>query len=122
MIIYQGTTEDFIDDTIHNRVADIMSDRFKENLGRNVSTSEFNSWNNSSQYLKNIIELGELKHNYICLEYPVPYTGERIDCLLFGKSEEEKAFVVLMELKQWSDVKSLEIGRASCRERVLRLV
>ena len=109
MIIYQGTTENFVDDVMNNRITDVMRTNFSNSMGREAPKAEFTSWSNSSQYLKNLIELGQLHENYICLEYPVPYTSERIDCLIFGKSEEDKEYMVLIELKQWSDVKALDV-------------
>jgi hypothetical protein len=37
----------------------------------------------------------------------VPYNQSRLDCLLFGKGTNDVSNVVLIELKQWSNVKAL---------------
>lgn len=38
----------------------------------------------------------------------MPYSQSRLDCLLFGRGKDNISNVVLIELKQWSSVKSLE--------------
>ena len=108
MIIYKGTTAEFIEDVTYNRLADIMSSAFEQSYGRKPGNCEYLSWNNSYHHVKNLIELAELVDNTICLEYEVPYSGERIDCMLFGKGSDSRSYAVLMELKQWSSVTELE--------------
>ena len=107
MILYQGTTEQFKEATLNNRIVDLMKTT-AQNYGRVFAESEINAWNNSYQHLKNLIEVASLKDNMISLEYEIPYNTSRIDCLLFGKGESGKAYVVLIELKQWSQVKEIE--------------
>ncbi|MCX5751096.1 MAG: DUF2075 domain-containing protein [Candidatus Saganbacteria bacterium] len=59
--------------------------------------------------VSDVIELSELKDNMIVLEYVLPYSQEsRIDVLLFGNDGEEKDNIVLIEVKQWTDVKATE--------------
>jgi len=45
--------------------------------------------------------------HFVALEYEVPYNQSRLDCLLFGKGANNISNVVLIELKQWSNVKAL---------------
>lgn len=108
MIIYQNSTTEFIHHVLENKIADMMKDTFKEQVGRSVNAAEYASWQNSSQHVKNIVELAELKDNMIVLEYEVPYNTSRIDCLIFGRGENSKSYVVLIELKQWTNVTALE--------------
>ena len=44
----------------------------------------------------------------IALEYEIPYNQHRIDCLLFGRGRDNCQNVFQIELKQWSEVVSLE--------------
>lgn len=106
-IIYDATTEEFCKDVLSNKITEIMRDNFSNFFGRKVGPSEFNSWQNSLQYVKNLIELSELKDNKIVLEYEVPYNTNRIDCMFFGRGENNKSYVVVIELKQWSKVNSV---------------
>lgn len=108
MIIYKGTTKEFKEDVTCNRLAGMMSFAFEQSYGRKAGNREYLSWNNSYQHVKNLIELAGLVDNMVCLEYEVPYSGERIDCMLFGKGSDNKAYTVLIELKQWSSVTELD--------------
>jgi len=54
-----------------------------------------------------VIEIAGLEDNMIALEYEIPYNQSRIDCLLFGCGKDNSENIVLIELKQWSDVKAL---------------
>lgn len=108
MLIYQDTTEQFIHDVRNNAIADIMSSRFEDRWGRKPGTSEVGSWQNSLPRVRDLIEIAGLKDNMIALEYEVPYNQNRIDCLIFGKGADDNEAIVLIELKQWSEVKALE--------------
>jgi DUF2075 family protein/phage repressor protein C with HTH and peptisase S24 domain len=108
LIVYQGTTEQFSKDVLNNRVADLMAAAFKSSFGHKPSNSEYNSWNNSCQHLKNLVSIAGLTNNMVCLEYEVPYNTGRIDCMFFGRGIDKKAYTVLMELKQWSQVEELD--------------
>lgn len=108
MLIYKGTTNQFKEDVLNNRLADLLASVFKEHYGRNALPNEYRSWSNSCQHVKNIIDIAKLNDNMIALEYEVPYNTSRIDCMLFGKGEDEKAYAVLIELKQWNSVEELD--------------
>lgn len=109
MLIYQGTSDEFIQLNRMNRIADVMEETYFYFTGHHAGTSEYNSWQNSLTRVRDLLEIAELKDNYIALEYSVPYNNQsRIDCLLFGSSH-NKQHVFLIELKQWSRVQATEI-------------
>lgn len=108
MLIYQNNLDKFRQDVVHNRIADIMKDNFEGSFGRRVTPSEYQSWGNSSQHVRNVLDLAGLNDNMICMEYEVPYNTGRIDCMIFGKGEDGKSYAVLLELKQWSRVEEIE--------------
>ena len=107
MLIYQAPSERFIDDVRENTISDIMSVNYKARLGREPGTPEFVSWQNSLSRVRDLLELGQIHDTFVALEYEVPYNQSRLDCLLFGKGKDEISNVVLIELKQWSNVKAL---------------
>lgn len=109
MRIYEATTEQFSDDVQHNRIADKVSAAFSAHYGRAPSSSEVNSWANSLMFVENVLQMKTLRDNYILVEYELPYTSNRIDCLLFGKSAAGLNNVVVIELKQWSRVEPSEV-------------
>ena len=106
MLIYQDTTERFVSQVRENRVSDIVGENFRQRFGRKASPNEWNSWQNSLPRVRDLIELASLSDNMIALEYEVPYNQSRLDCLLFGKSASGTPGLMVIELKQWSAVKS----------------
>ena len=109
MLIYQNSTDSFIEDIRNNRLSDIMQDNFVSSFGRRPSPSEYASWQNSLPRVRDLIELADLKQNMIALEYEVPYNQNRIDCLLYGRGDDDNENVVLIELKQWTNVTATDI-------------
>jgi len=109
MIIYSNSTEQFRQDVLYNRIADIMNDAFVSSFGHKVQPSELLSFQNSLSRVKDLIEIAEIKDTHIALEYQVPYNQSRIDCLLFGKNPSGNDNILLIELKQWTSVTALEI-------------
>lgn len=108
MLIYKAASEKFISDIRENKLTEIMADAFAVFYGRKPHPSEANSWQNSLSRVRDLLELSALKDVNVALEYEVPYTPYRIDCLLFGKDENHNENIVLLELKQWTEVEALE--------------
>jgi uncharacterized protein len=108
MLIYQAPSERFIDDVRENTISDIMSENYIARLGKKPGTPEFVSWQNSLSRVRDLLEIGKIHDTFVALEYEVPYNQSRLDCLLFGKGTNDVSNVVLIELKQWSDVKALD--------------
>jgi len=107
-LVYQGDSQRFVSDVRENRISDLMADCFAERWGHKPGFGELNSWQNSLSRVRDLIEIAGLKDTMVALEYEVPYNQNRIDCMLFGKGERPGGTVVLIELKQWTDVKALE--------------
>ncbi len=105
MIIYQNNTGAFVESVRNNRIADLIKDNFIRHSHYPPSESEYNSWANSLSRVRDLVELAGLTDNHIAVEYEVPYNQSRIDCLLFGRNGTDNN-VVLIELKQWSEVKA----------------
>jgi uncharacterized protein len=109
MLIYQGPTDEFVRLNRMNQIADVMDHTYLSYTGRHAGTSEYNSWQNSLTRVRDLVEIAELKDNFIALEYSVPYNNQsRIDCLLFGSNHAVQN-VFLIELKQWSRVEATGI-------------
>ncbi|MBN2042619.1 MAG: DUF2075 domain-containing protein [Candidatus Aenigmarchaeota archaeon] len=109
MRLYSGTVNEFIEDAFHNKLSSILTEKFEIYYGRRVNPREVVSWNNSLQFLKNVVERYANKDNMIVLESELPYCGERIDAILFGEDDDNKENIVIIELKQWENVESCEI-------------
>jgi hypothetical protein len=107
--LYTGTSEQFIQDILENKLADRLRAAYESYYYRLAGAQEVVSWTNSLQFVKNIIEYALLKDNMVVVEYELPYSNRRIDCLLFGKGPDNLSNAVIMELKQWSKVENCDI-------------
>ena len=85
MKLYTGTTEEFNQDVLANRLADKLQSAYETYYSRTANPREVKSWTNSLQYMKNAIEYASLKQGMIAVEYELPYSNQRIDCMLFGR-------------------------------------
>ncbi|MDG6916907.1 MAG: DUF2075 domain-containing protein [Nitrososphaerota archaeon] len=109
MKLYTGSSEQFIQDVLENKLADKLKTAYEGYYYRFASPQELVSWTNSLQFVKNIIEYSSLKDNMLVVEYELPYSNRRIDCLLFGKGPDASPNAVIMELKQWSKVENCDL-------------
>lgn len=105
MRLYEGTISEFRKDVLDNNIADLISAKYSEYYHKKVNSSEFNSWNNSLRFLKDVLENAGLTKNHIIVEYELPYSARRIDVILFGKDKQKNENIVVLELKQWSNDK-----------------
>jgi hypothetical protein len=103
MRLYEGSVGNFREDVILSRLADKLSDAYREYYHRGVSPGEAGAWQQSFNFLKNAFEVAGLRENRIIIEYELPYSSRRIDVLLFGRSRKGDDGIVLVELKQWSN-------------------
>src|SRR5688572_18871291 len=101
MRLYEGTVGEFNSDVIRSALADKLADRFLSHYGHSPGKSEYDSWQQSSLFLKNSFEAATLSLNQLIIEYELPYSSRRIDVLLFGADSGKNDSIVLLELKQW---------------------
>jgi len=103
MRLYENSIEQFSEDVIHNRIADLVAQKYRAYYQKFPTDSEFRSWQQSLNVLNNSFTYSGLKDNRIIVEYELPYSTRRIDVLIFGKDLKDNDSVVLIELKQWSN-------------------
>jgi DUF2075 family protein/phage repressor protein C with HTH and peptisase S24 domain/DNA replication protein DnaC len=101
MRLYSGTSLQFIQDTIQNQIAEKLKNAFFSAYGFNPSDNELRSWHNSLRAVKDVFQLAKLTDHGVILEYQLPLTSRRLDCLICGKNKEKKDNAVIIELKQW---------------------
>jgi len=106
MIVYSATKSEFNNDVITNAIADKILHKFKEKLGRTTTKQEIDSWKNSMIYMNNILSDKDIPSNAgVSIEYNIPQTSNRIDFILTGKDQDKTDTAIIVELKQWTDVK-----------------
>lgn len=101
MRLYSGTSGQFITDTVHNQITDKLRLAFFNYFGYNPSEGEVNSWQNSLRAISEVFQYSQLIDQAIILEYQLPNTSKRLDCMVCGKDEWQRDNAVIIELKQW---------------------
>lgn len=102
MKLFAGSSEQFIQDATRNEIATKLKNAFFEYYRYNPSPAEINSWRNSLKEISNVFEEANLTDHGIILEYQLPLTSKRLDCLITGKDRKNTDNAVIIELKQWS--------------------
>lgn len=101
MRLYAGTTSSLIEDTTRNRIATKLADAFFHEFRFQPAPSEVNSWRNSLRAISQVFQTGDLLNNGVILEYELPLTSRRLDCLITGRNAWTRENAVIVELKQW---------------------
>ena len=107
--LYTGTIEQFNQDVLRNEMPNKLQKAYEAYYYRMANPREVQSWTNSLQFMKNAVEYASLKEDMIVVEYELPYSNQRIDCMLFGRGPAGGENVVLMELKQWSKAEECDV-------------
>ena len=109
MIVYQESCETFMADVRESNIDFVIHSQFQQKLHHRTSESEVNSWKNSMQYMKNVLEVAEVPRDaMVTIECQIPQTSKRIDFILTGLDEKKQSNAVIIELKQWSEIRSTE--------------
>lgn len=102
MIVYQESKETFMRQVRESQIEYVIHDNFKRNLGRDTNKNEVNSWKNSMQYMRNVLDDSAIPNDAkISIECQVPNTSKRIDFIITGQTETHQDCAVIVELKQW---------------------
>ncbi len=109
MIIYSGSKMDFMTEVEEDTIAYSIRDSILEKMHRRTSDSEFQSWVNSLEYMYKVLNDRKIPDDSgVAIEYNLPNTAKRVDFLLSGYDRKGKANVVIIELKQWQELKKVD--------------
>lgn len=101
MRLYSGSSTQFIQDSIQNQIAEKLKLAHFNYFRYNPSPSEINSWRNSLRSVSQVFQYANLLDHGVILEYQLPLTSKRLDCLVCGKDDNKSDNAVIIELKQW---------------------
>src|SRR6266478_6100310 len=101
MQLYSGTTASLIDDSTKNRIASKLGDSFFHYFRYRPSPSEVGSWRNSLRAVSQVFQEARLLSHGVILEFQLPLTSRRLDCLVTGRNDFSRENAVIVELKQW---------------------
>lgn len=101
MRLYSGLSTHFIKDNVHNRIAEKLTDAFRREFRHAPPPSEVASWRNSLRAISQVLDDADFHDHGILLEYQLPMTSKRLDCMVTGQDGEGRDAAVIIELKQW---------------------
>ena len=105
MRLYSGSSQQFINDTVQNQIAEKLKLAFFNHFRYHPSPGEVNSWRNSLRSISQVFQYSALLDHGVILEYQLPLTSRRLDCMICGKDVKKRANAVIIELKQWDRCK-----------------
>lgn len=104
MQLYLSSSRDFISDTKEGRLAEKLKNAFMNNFRHHPSSAEVNSWQVGLIRLAWLLEEDSLLDLGILLEYQLPNTSKRVDCIIAGLDLAGNPNAIIIEVKGWSDV------------------
>ena len=110
MLAYLATKDQFLLDA--PSIEDIVRREVKRKLGHNVGESEYSSWRNSlGNAMFHVMNNPDIPSDAgVAIEYRVNGRAFRIDFMLSGKNAAGSESLVIIELKQWTDVEFSDFG------------
>ena len=109
-VLYKESQDQFIKDVERNQVYQKML-HCAEQAGIRSCESEIAAWTNNAPQISTLLNEAGVKDSYITFEFLVPFSRKRIDCMIYGKGEDDSPNVIHIELKQWTN-KSVNLAES----------
>jgi uncharacterized protein len=110
--LYSGSSEEFVSDVTNARIVPKLEAAFKATFGWSVGDGERTSWSNSLEKVRNLLVAGGLERKGVLLEYLLPASDRRLDCLITGRSLSGSQSATILELKQWTECRASPLATA----------
>lgn len=111
MIVYDSTKEGFLHDASRS-IEDIVRTSVKSKIGIDIKpgSSEYESWKNSlGNAMYHVMNTPTIPNTAgVAIEFSIPRTKNRIDFIVSGEDENNQETVIIVELKQWSEIELTE--------------
>ncbi len=109
MIVYSGLKSDFLTAVEQDSIASEIEENIYNKMHRRSAQNEFRSWENSLEYMYKVMNDDDIpKDAGVAIEYNIPQTSKRVDFIVSGYDEKKDPNVVIIELKQWDKVDTVE--------------
>ena len=109
MHLYHGPASHFVRDSLQNAVAEKLDAAFQAHFRHRPSPGEIASWRNSLRAMGLVLREADLLNTNVILEYQLPLTSCRLDCMILGRDARQRASATVVELKQWEEVELSEV-------------
>lgn len=103
MRLYAGSSEQFILDSVRGQISEKLKGAFFRQYRYEPSINEVRSWQNSLRAMSQVVEHSGLLDHGILLEYQLPLSSKRLDCIVCGHDANSAPNAVIVELKQWEN-------------------
>jgi hypothetical protein len=110
MQLYAGSSQQFIDDAVENRIGEKLRLAFFEHFRYVPPESEVRSWQNSLRAMCNVLQYVGLRDQGVALEYQLPLSSKRLDFMITGRDGTTDPRAVIVELKQWDAVQASSVA------------
>ena len=109
MIVYRESKKQFLKDAYNDQIEKKIEEKVLEKLHKKTSTSEFNAWRNSMQYMYKVMEDKRIPNDCdIAIEYRIPNSNKRVDFIICGENDNNIESAVIIELKQWDMIEKID--------------
>lgn len=110
MLVYTSNKSEFIDDVRSNTIDEKIHESVQRYLGTHVGQQEVKSWRNSMMYMSHVLADEAIPMDAgVAIEYTIPQSNKRIDFILTGKGDNKEDTAIIVELKQWENVKTTKL-------------
>ena len=119
MIVYDGIKSDFLHSVEEDTIAIEIEQNILKKMGKHTASSEFQSWDNSMQYMYKVMNDPEIPSDAgVAIEYNIPQTSKRVDFMITGYDIDQNPGMVIVELKQWNKLNKVENTEALVETRI----
>lgn len=116
MIVYQETKKQFLNDVRTDQIDQKIEAAVLEKLHRHTGESEYRAWMNSMNYMYRVMEDSRIPEECrVAIEYRIPNSNKRVDFIVCGEDAKHRESAVIIELKQWQQMKKVESKEAIVR-------
>ena len=108
MLVYSGIKTDFLKSVEEDTIAEEIKQTILDKMGRRTQKSEFASWENSLKNMYIVMNDPNIPNDSgVAIEYNIPQTAKRVDFIVTGYDESDNPSVIVIELKQWEQLKAI---------------
>jgi DUF2075 family protein len=111
--LYSADTKRFLQDVRARTLAAELQQRFFAEYRFAPSDGEVRAWTNSLEAMAQVVEGAGLDDHGVLVEYQLPLTSRRLDCMFTGHAG-AAASAVIVELKQWDYVLPSWVDECVC--------
>jgi hypothetical protein len=104
MHLYMGSAGRFLRDAAARTLGNKLEERFFDEFRFHPPESEVRSWTNSLTAMAEVADARGFRTQGVLVEYQLPLTSRRLDCMFTGHDRSGTRSAVIVELKQWDRV------------------